>query len=233
MAEEMTPDELGERIVQGEGLRTDFKSGKTPDRTELAKDIVCFANTDGGQLIFGVSEDGVVGGVEDVGALLDRVEEVAFSRCRPPVTVVPEVLAVELPRLRPRTIHIGTGLRLDRAIPFRAAIPVDLIVNRRRVSAEHLADVPRFTTPAQLTENDLPLLEPQRFPPAHPPYPSLDNSGIISLGCRFDHLSPALPAASQPEPAGPPPVQINFQPPRNRLGPRNRLSVVGGSRPDV
>jgi len=68
----MTLDELRERILQGEDLHTDFKSGKTPDCTELANDIVCFANTDGGQLIFGVSDDGVVGGVEDVGALLDR-----------------------------------------------------------------------------------------------------------------------------------------------------------------
>jgi len=94
MAEEMTPDDLRERILRGEDLHTDFKSGKTPDRAELAKDIVCFANTDGGQLIFGVSDDGVVG-VEDVGALLDRVEEVAFSRCWPPVTVVPEMLVAE------------------------------------------------------------------------------------------------------------------------------------------
>jgi len=91
----MTPDELRERILHGAGHHADFKPGKTPDRTELAKDIVCFANTDGGQLIFGVSDDGVVGGVEDVGALLARVEEIAFNRCRPPVTVVPEVLAVE------------------------------------------------------------------------------------------------------------------------------------------
>jgi ATP-dependent DNA helicase RecG len=95
MAEKMTPDELRERILQGEDLHTDFKSGKTPDRSELAKDIVCFANTDGGRLIFGVSDDGVVGGVGDVGVLLDLVEEVAFSRCRPPVTVVPEVFALE------------------------------------------------------------------------------------------------------------------------------------------
>jgi ATP-dependent DNA helicase RecG len=91
----MTPDELRERILRGEDLHTDFKLGKTPDRTELAKDIVCFANTDGGQLIFGVSDDLVVGGVEDVDALLDRVEDVAFSRCRPPVTVIPEVLQLE------------------------------------------------------------------------------------------------------------------------------------------
>jgi ATP-dependent DNA helicase RecG len=57
-------------------------------------DIACFANTDGGQLIFGVSDDGTVVGVDNVGALLDRIDDVAFSRCRPPVTVVPEVLSL-------------------------------------------------------------------------------------------------------------------------------------------
>src|SRR5215470_11818836 len=107
---------------------------------------------------------------------------------------------LELPRLRPRTIRIGPGLRLDYTVPLLATIPVDLIVNRRMMSAEQLADVPRLTTPAQLTENDLTLFEPLRFPPAHPPYPSLDNSGTISSGCRCDHLSPPckLPRCNEP-----------------------------------
>src|SRR5215475_7095873 len=103
---------------------------------------------------------------------------------------------LELPRFRPCTIRVGSGLCLDCAVPFRAAIPFDLIVNRRWVSAEQLADVPRFTSPAQLSENDLPLFEPQRFP-AHLPYPSLDNSGIIPSGCRPDHLSPPRLSAAQ------------------------------------
>jgi predicted HTH transcriptional regulator len=76
----MTPDELRERILQGEDLHTDFKSGRTPDRTELAKDIVCFANTDGGQLIFGVSDDGSPHQI--VGFKPERREEIPSAALR-------------------------------------------------------------------------------------------------------------------------------------------------------
>lgn len=91
----MTPEELLARIVQWEDLHTEFKRGGLPRPDELAKDIVCLANSDGGQLIFGVSEERSVGGVEDVGKLIDLVEVVASERCRPPVTVIPEVLDSE------------------------------------------------------------------------------------------------------------------------------------------
>lgn len=56
--------ELKERIIRGENLHTDFKERFESNR-ELVKDIVCFANTDGGQLIFGVSNDRRVVGVDD------------------------------------------------------------------------------------------------------------------------------------------------------------------------
>lgn len=90
----MTPEDLLARIVKWEDLHTEFKRGDLPDRHELAKDIVCFANTDGGQLIFGVSEDREVIGVADVTRLVDLVDNVSYDLCRPPVTVVPEVLDV-------------------------------------------------------------------------------------------------------------------------------------------
>ena len=44
--------ELRERIRQGENVHTDLKEQPGVPR-ELSKDLVCFANTDGGQLIIG------------------------------------------------------------------------------------------------------------------------------------------------------------------------------------
>jgi hypothetical protein len=41
--------ELRERIRQGENVHTDLKERLGVPR-ELSKDLVCFANTDGGQL---------------------------------------------------------------------------------------------------------------------------------------------------------------------------------------
>ena len=45
----MNSTELSERIRGGENLRTDFKQ-QLGTVAELAKDLVCFANTDGGEL---------------------------------------------------------------------------------------------------------------------------------------------------------------------------------------
>jgi ATP-dependent DNA helicase RecG len=90
----MTPDELRTRISRGEGPHTDFKA-MVSGTGELAKDLVCFANSDGGQIVVGVTDAGEVVGVADVDSLLLKVDDVAFQRCRPPVTVVPETVVVD------------------------------------------------------------------------------------------------------------------------------------------
>lgn len=83
--------ELRERISRWEDLHTDFKERiDSPD--ELAKDIVCFANTDGGQIIIGVSTDRTIVGVPEPDDLNRTVDNVAYNNCEPPITVVQEVL---------------------------------------------------------------------------------------------------------------------------------------------
>ena len=60
----MNFSELYERIARWEGLHTEFKGWPVhPD--DLAASLVAFANTDGGQLIFGVSNNRIIVGVED------------------------------------------------------------------------------------------------------------------------------------------------------------------------
>lgn len=90
----MTPDELRQRIDRGEGPHADFKRA-VGSVGELAKDLVCFANSDGGQILVGVEDSGEVVGVDDVDALMLQVDDVAFQRCAPPVTVVPETVDVD------------------------------------------------------------------------------------------------------------------------------------------
>jgi ATP-dependent DNA helicase RecG len=93
-----TPDELRSRILQWEDPHTDFKETvedfkeMVERNNELAKDLVCFANSDGGQLIIGVTKDRSIVGVHDTDALLLRVDDVAFNRCIPPITVIPETI---------------------------------------------------------------------------------------------------------------------------------------------
>ncbi len=90
----MTPDELRERILRWEDPHTDFKR-ELGSKAELAKDLVCFANGDGGQIIVGVSPDHAVAGVDNLDSLMLQVDDVAFNRCQPPVTVGPEVVVLD------------------------------------------------------------------------------------------------------------------------------------------
>jgi ATP-dependent DNA helicase RecG len=90
----MTPDELRERILRWEDPHTDFKRevGSNP---ELAKDLVCFANGDGGQIVIGVDGGRNVIGVPDVDGLLLKVDDVAFNLCSPPISIGAEVVELD------------------------------------------------------------------------------------------------------------------------------------------
>ncbi|MBV9011380.1 MAG: putative DNA binding domain-containing protein [Pseudonocardiales bacterium] len=90
----MTPDELRDRILRWEDPHTDFKES-VDNNSELAKDLVCFANSDGGQLVIGVAKDRSVVGVPDTDQLLLRVDDVAFQSCSPSLTVVREVIKLD------------------------------------------------------------------------------------------------------------------------------------------
>ncbi len=109
--------DLAERIRKGENLHTEFKQGLVhPD--DLAAELVAFVNTDGGWLIFGVTDDREILGVEDPDRLAQQVDQVAYQNCEPPLTVVQEtvttpegktLLVVRIPKgdLRPYRTRRG------------------------------------------------------------------------------------------------------------------------------
>jgi ATP-dependent DNA helicase RecG len=83
--------ELQERTLRWEDLHTEFKEWPIhPD--DLAASLGAFANTDGGQLIVGVTQSRDIVGVEDPDRVARDVDNVAANNCEPPVTVVQEVL---------------------------------------------------------------------------------------------------------------------------------------------
>lgn len=109
--------ELEERISRWEDLHTEFKEWPVhPD--DLAASLVAFANTDGGQLILGVSESREIKGVQDPDRVARDVDNVAANNCEPPITVIQEtlrsesggtVLAVNIPKgdMRPYRTNRG------------------------------------------------------------------------------------------------------------------------------
>lgn len=90
----MNLEELAERISRWEDLHTEFKEWPVhPD--DLAASLVAFANTDGGQLILGVSESREIKGVQDPDRVVRDVDNVAANNCEPPITVIQEILRAE------------------------------------------------------------------------------------------------------------------------------------------
>jgi len=114
--------EIQERILKGENLHTEFKEG-LPDNETLAKSIVCFANTDGGQLIIGISNSGDIVGVEDLDEAVRKIDDVAFNRCEPPISILPEtvdmdgkiILIINIPKGGQRPYRTRSGLRYIRS----------------------------------------------------------------------------------------------------------------------
>ena len=95
-----TPEELLREILAGEDSLIDWKEVRfqgtrlrfVPDQggaeRELAKDLSCFANTEGGVIVFGVRRDGERVGVtrEGMEELQQFIVNVAQNRVEPPMT---------------------------------------------------------------------------------------------------------------------------------------------------
>lgn len=104
----MREDELCQLIERGEGQTVEFKREFT---TGVGKEIVAFANTDGGVVIIGVDDDGLVVGVEGKPRKVEeRVMGVCRTNCQPPLT--PQVEIVTLNGQPLVIVSVAEGERL-------------------------------------------------------------------------------------------------------------------------
>ncbi|MEA1905881.1 MAG: ATP-binding protein [Euryarchaeota archaeon] len=88
----MNLNELAVRLIKGEDLHTEFKE-RLIHADDLAASIIAFANTDGGQMIFGVDDSGQTTGLGDeTDHVLQFIDNIAFNNCEPPVTIVQETV---------------------------------------------------------------------------------------------------------------------------------------------
>ena len=92
----MTPADLEILIQQGEGTTLEFKESLS---SSFAREVVALANTIGGRILLGMTDDGAVKGIEDTNALRARIQDIARN-CDPAVKVLVEpvdgVLAVHV-----------------------------------------------------------------------------------------------------------------------------------------
>lgn len=101
-----TMDELHRIITQGENARVEFKAELSDDVVRgLSTDIAAMANTQGGVIVFGVTDEKDPKGLALKGEERDRISQTA-SNCTPPISVDFEeipfgkraFLLVEIPR---------------------------------------------------------------------------------------------------------------------------------------
>ena len=80
----MNRRELKELIEEGETIQCEFKRlFTTPEK--IAKEMIAFANTKGGYILFGVDDDGVIVGVESEKAEAEMINDAARNFCQPPL----------------------------------------------------------------------------------------------------------------------------------------------------
>ena len=113
----MDRKELIEIIEKGEDSFTEFKEEKVHS-DKLAAEIVAFANTEGGNLIIGVSDDAEILGVSDLDNEMQRIDNICVNNCEPTVDSTTEkiiidnkkVLVVRIPKGPQRPYRTNKGV---------------------------------------------------------------------------------------------------------------------------
>lgn len=81
----MTETEILAQLAQGEDQQHEFK--QVIDNPEsIAGEVVALANSEGGYLYIGLTDDGNVVGCPDPAAVIQRLTNICRDRCRPPIT---------------------------------------------------------------------------------------------------------------------------------------------------
>jgi len=91
--EDMTLRELEQLVELGEGISLEFKR-RVPQPERIAKEIVALANTNGGRIVLGVSDDGTIEGFEHIAEQQFLLRQATETHCTPPVEYDTERIVV-------------------------------------------------------------------------------------------------------------------------------------------
>ena len=103
-------------ISRGAGQHLEFK--RLIDNLEsIAGEIVAFANSDGGSLVIGVEDNGVIAGLSDMDSVFQSLSQICRDRCIPPVSPMIETFSIDGKSIVVLTVNpIFNGLK-----PYRTA----------------------------------------------------------------------------------------------------------------
>lgn len=80
----MNRRDLKELIEEGETIQCEFKRFFTTPQ-KIAREMIAFANTKGGKILFGVADNGDIVGVESEKAEAEMINDAAKNYCEPPL----------------------------------------------------------------------------------------------------------------------------------------------------
>ncbi len=84
---------LKKMVAKGEGRHLEFKR-KVADPLKVAREVVAFANTEGGMLLIGVSDDGVLAGLKEPEEEIFVMKNVLSQHCKPAIDYQIEIVAL-------------------------------------------------------------------------------------------------------------------------------------------
>jgi len=87
----MDVTELKALISEGENFKIEFKR-QFSTIEKIAKELIAFANTKGGMILFGVDDDGTIYGVESEKSEMDLINEASREYCEPPIEPIVQVI---------------------------------------------------------------------------------------------------------------------------------------------
>jgi len=86
--------ELKTLISEGENFKIEFKR-QFSSVEKIAKELIAFANTKGGMILFGVDDDGTIYGVESEKSETSLIYEAAHEFCEPPIEPIVQVIELD------------------------------------------------------------------------------------------------------------------------------------------
>lgn len=123
----MTHSDLERLVTAGEGEYVEFKQ-RVPTDERIVKEVIALANTSGGKLLLGVSDDGSIAGVRDPVEERFVLERALDRHCEPEVEYTialirgqdgKEVLVVDVPESREKPHFLVEGQGTDRTAYVR------------------------------------------------------------------------------------------------------------------
>jgi hypothetical protein len=86
---------IDDLVAEGESEILEFKAEWPESSTQVAKEIVAFANTWGGALLFGIEDDQTICGISDIDGLKNRIAGVCHQNIDPSIDVSTDIRSTD------------------------------------------------------------------------------------------------------------------------------------------